>query len=200
VTNQPYRHPAPPTIEGPTATGYLAILLSWAVPGLGHIIVGEKRRGLIFAFAIHGLFALGLLIGGIRAINPPDQPIWTYTQYLAGWPMLIAGRAEKDWMPQPGEKNSKFERLLGQYEMDRPTPGDDSQIDARKAYAQKKFAENPILTYHPKVQDIGSVYCGIAGMLNLLVMFDVLLRITGTDREAAADKTESLPAAAEVAK
>ena len=30
---------------------------------------------------------------------------------------------------------------------------------------------------------VGSVYCGIAGMLNLLVMFDVLLRITGSSRE-----------------
>ena len=39
------------------------------------------------------------------------------------------------------------------------------------------------MAYHPKVQDIGAVYCGIAGMLNLLVMFDVLLRITGSVRE-----------------
>jgi hypothetical protein len=35
---------------------------------------------------------------------------------------------------------------------------------------------------------MGAVYCGIAGMLNLLVMFDVLLRITGSDREDPAKK------------
>ena len=188
MTNQAYRHPAPPTIEGPSATGYLAILLSWAVPGIGHIILGEKRRGFIFAFTVHGLFLLGLLLGGIRAINPPDQPIWTYTQYLVGWPMLIAGRIEKSWMPQPGEKNSKYERLLYNYENGRPNPSDDSRIEERKAYAATHFAENPILTYHPKVQDVGSVYCGIAGMLNLLVMFDVLLRVTGTPRETPASR------------
>ena len=33
--------------------------------------------------------------------------------------------------------------------------------------------------YSPKIQDIGSVYCGIAGMLNMLVVFDVLLRVSG---------------------
>ena len=197
MTNQSYsKHPSPPTLEGPTATGYLAIILAWAVPGLGHFLVGEKGRGLLFAIVIHGLFALGMLIGGIRAINPPDQPIWTYTQYLAGWPMLVAGRVEKDWMPQGDQHGSKFDQLVQEYESERPTPADDSQIPQRKAYAQKMFEKYPILTYHPKVQDVGSVYCGIAGMLNLLVMFDVLLRVTGTEREVAADKKRAMAEAA----
>jgi len=165
-------------------------MLAWAVPGLGHFVAGEKGRGIIFAVTIHGLFAAGLLIGGIRAINPPDQPIWTYTQYLTGWPMLIAGRVEKDWMPQLTEKDSKFDHLMEQYEGNRPPVNDDANIAARIAYARDWFSNYPILTYHPKVQDVGSVYCGIAGMLNLLVMFDVLLRITGTEREVPAEKKE----------
>jgi hypothetical protein len=193
VTHQSYsKHPGPPTLEGPTATGYLAIILAWAVPGLGHLLVGEKGRGILFAVVIHGLFALGMIIGGIRAINPPDQPIWTYTQYLTGWPMLVAARVEKDWMPQANQHGSKFDQLMQEYESQRPTPADDGQIPQRQAYAQKMFAKYPILTYHPKVQDVGSVYCGIAGMLNLLVMFDVLLRVTGTEREAPADKKADL--------
>ncbi len=198
MTNQSYsKHPSPPALEGPTATGYLAIILAWAVPGLGHFLVGEKGRGLLFATVIHGLFALGMIIGGIRAINPWDQPIWTYTQYLAGWPMLVAGRVEKDWMPQgPDQHGTKFDQLLDEYEKERPTPSDDSQIQARQAYAAKMFAKYPLLTYHPKVQDVGSVYCGIAGMLNLLVMFDVLLRVTGTERESPAEKKQAFAEAA----
>ena len=155
-------------------------------------------RGLLFAIVIHGLFATsGMIIGGIRAINPPDQPIWTYTQYLAGWPMLVAGHVEKSWMPQPGQRGSKFEELMREYESQRPTPADDGMIPQRQAYAEKMFAKYPILTYHPKVQDVGSVYCGIAGMLNLLVMFDVLLRVTGTEREVPANKKQAFAEADE---
>jgi hypothetical protein len=188
VTNQPYRHPSPPTLEGPSAVGYLAIILAWAVPGLGHLIVGERSRGLLFAITIHALFGLGLVLGGIKAINPPDQPIWTYTQYLAGWPMLISGRIEKSWMGQTPQEPSRFNDLVREYAGDRPPANDNSEIAERKAYAEKMFSLYPILTYHPKIQDIGSVYCGIAGMLNLLVMFDVLLRVTGTERENPADR------------
>ncbi|MGN6370593.1 MAG: DUF6677 family protein [Phycisphaerae bacterium] len=200
MSNQSYSayssRPAPPAADGPSATGYLAIILAWAVPGLGHFLVGEKARGTLFAVIIHALFAFGMLIGGIRAINPPDQPIWTYTQYLAGWPMLIAGRVEKSWMPQPDHHGSRFNQLMQEYDSQRPNPADDSQIPQRKAYARKMFEKYPILTYHPKIQDVGSVYCGIAGMLNLLVMFDVLLRVTGTERENAPDKNRPLAEAA----
>ena len=52
-----------------------------------------------------------------------------------------------------------------------------------RPWGRKLLADHPLLVYHPKVQDMGSVYCGIAGMLNLLVVFDVLLRITGWKRK-----------------
>ena len=56
------------------------------------------------------------------------------------------------------------------------------------------YAANP-QDFFPKLRDVGSVYCGIAGMLNLLVMFDVLLRITGTTREEPAAKSKPNPSA-----
>lgn len=99
------------------------------------MLIGQRARGMIFAATIHGLFFLGLFIGGIHAISPADQPIWSVTQFLSGWPMLLAHTI-----------------------LSHATAATD---------------------YSPKIQDIGSVYCGIAGMLNLLVVFDVLLRISG---------------------
>ncbi|HVX84555.1 MAG TPA: DUF6677 family protein [Phycisphaerae bacterium] len=173
--------PQPPANEGPTAVGLLALVLAWLVPGLGHFLIGQKARGIIFALTIHILFAAGMLIGGLRAINPPEQAIWTYTQMLAGWPMLVANRLQHDAASQ--QKN-----IDNQYEANRPplgitAPEQHESSQRRIDYAAKEFADHPSLTYHPKVQDIGAVYCGIAGMLNLLVLFDVLLRITGSQRE-----------------
>jgi hypothetical protein len=174
VTTSYYNAPEP---EGPGLTGILALVLAWAVPGLGHILLGQRARGLIFALTVHGLFAAGMLIGGVKAINPPDQPIWSYTQALTGWPMLVANRVEK-------ASRRETDRLLREY--------DDARRDVadRQAFARGYFPQHALITYHPKVQDIGAVYCGIAGMLNLLVVFDVLLRITNSVREdpAAAAK------------
>jgi hypothetical protein len=177
LSNSYYNAPEP---EGPGPVGYLALVLAWACPGLGHIILGERARGIVFAVFIHGLFALGLLIAGIRAINPPDQAIWTYTQFLTGWPMLIANRLEHD-------SRAKINVLRNEYETERTNRenelGHALSPDERMAFAKDFIAKNPLFAHHPKVQDIGAVYCGIAGMLNLLVMFDVLLRITGSVRE-----------------
>jgi hypothetical protein len=170
-----------PDSDGPGPIGYLSLVLAWAVPGLGHFLLGEKKHGIIFALTIHALFAGGLLLGGIRAINPPDQPIWTYTQFLTGWPMVICNRIERTMDP----KLQAAYAAESEYMSNRPSINDESPEDIakRQAYAKAYIADHPLFIYHPKVQDIGAVYCGIAGMLNLLVMFDVLLRITGSVRE-----------------
>jgi hypothetical protein len=176
----------------------LALVLAWLVPGLGHILIGQKARGIVFALTIHILFFGGMLIGGMRAINPPEQAIWTYTQMLAGWPMLLADRLQRDAAAQQPH-------IDREYESDRPslgiTPQEQQDSSKRRIdYATTEFKKFPSLTYHPKIQDIGAVYCGIAGMLNLLVLFDVLLRITGSQRElppgkrAAFDTDEPSPA------
>ena len=89
-------NPRQPDQEGPGPVAYLALALSWLVPGLGHIMIGQVARGIIMGISIHLLFAGGLLLGGIHAINPPDQPIWTYTQFLTGWPMLVANHIERN--------------------------------------------------------------------------------------------------------
>ena len=59
----------------------------------------------------------------------------------------------------------------------------------------------PAFAFHPKVHDMGAVYCGIAGMLNLLVMFDLLLRVTGSQRQdpAAARRNKRATLAAQSA-
>jgi hypothetical protein len=169
--------------------GYLALILAWLVPGLGHLMLRQWARGITFFLCIHLLFAGGLLIGGIRAINPPDQAIWTYTQFLSGWPMIVANKLEQN-------ARGELKVLLDRYNRATPQPPVVETLQARQARTIKFIQDHPLFANHPKVQDLGSVYCGIAGMLNLLVMFDVLLRITGSVREdPAAKKHQGAPKA-----
>ena len=174
-------NPRQPEQEGPGPVGYVALVLAWVAPGLGHFVIGEKARGLILGGTVYLLFAAGLFVGGIRAINPQDQPIWTYTQFLIGWPMLVANHYEHD-------SRAILDDLLRQH-----------SAFANPQEAQQVIAANPLMADHPKVRDLGSVYCGIAGMLNLLVIFDVLLRITGSVREDPEALRRQRRAAAKIA-
>lgn len=182
-----------PAEEGPGPVGYLALVLAWVVPGLGHLLIGQKARGIIFMVSIHGLFGLGLFIGGIRVINPPDQAIWTYTQFLTGWPMILANRVEKASLAELGDHTYPVDspeykgRLQLLFEsQESPPPANDTpehRLEREQTRTKDFIAAHPAFAVSPKIQDLGAVYCGIAGMLNLLVMFDVLLRITGSVRE-----------------
>jgi TM2 domain-containing membrane protein YozV len=183
----------------PGGIGYLALVLAWIVPGLGHFLLGQRIRGIVFAVAIHGLFALGMLIAGVRAINPPEQAIWTYTQFLTGWPMLVANRLEKQLYERLYTSRDTRESSIMDHEYLRGRPDIDSNdpenIRRRQEHAKAFIKDHPLFSNHPKIQDIGAVYCGIAGMLNLLVMFDVLLRITGSTREVPDKKRRKNPPA-----
>ena len=189
-------NPREPEQEAPGPVGYLALVVAWVVPGAGHVMIGQVGRGLIMGIAIHLLFAAGLLLGGIHAINPPDQPIWTYTQFLTGWPMLVANHLERNvyepmYVPkEPRGSNpappAPIQEIYNKEAQDRGINLDDMSpagLEKKAEFTKEFIAEYPLFAYQPKVLDQGSVYCGIAGMLNLLVMFDVLLRITGSVRE-----------------
>lgn len=174
-------NPREPVSDGPGPIGYVAPVIAWVAPGLGHFMIRERARGVVLGLTIYLLFAAGLFMGGIRAINPEDQPIWTYTQFLAGWPMLIANQLQKATISQVGDLTHRSS-LIDDYNAQ--APANPNETTAQREVRTKAFiAAHPLFSYHPKVQDMGSVFCGIAGMLNLLVIFDVILRVTGSARE-----------------
>ncbi len=171
MPSNPQSPPADSSGE-PDALDYLSIGLGWLIPGAGHIAIGETARGILFAIVIHGLFAMGLFVGGVRSINPPDQAIWSYTQFMAGWPMILSSYVEKQYAPEIQN-------------VEREARGIPVQDVARR---REFLKEHSLLAYSPELKDVGAVYCGIAGMLNLLVMFDVLVRISG-GRGGATEET-----------
>ncbi len=40
------------------------VLVSWLVPGAGHLVQGRRQKGVIFLIAIPLMFAIGLVING----------------------------------------------------------------------------------------------------------------------------------------
>ncbi|MGC9261173.1 MAG: DUF6677 family protein [Phycisphaerae bacterium] len=125
--------------NGSGAIGYVALVAGWFIPGLGHWLIGRKKHAKIFALGIHGLFFMGLLLGGLPALNRPRQRLWDYAQYLAGWPAVVGDMAKTHYYPP-------------------------------KSHHPPGFA--------PLIQEVATAYCGLAGMLNLLVLVDLFMHIS----------------------
>lgn len=68
-----------------------AALMAWVLPGLGHYLLGEKRRAAIIAACIGLLWFGGIAIGGISVIDRKDHAAWFVGQMLVG-PSVLADR------------------------------------------------------------------------------------------------------------
>jgi len=116
----------------------IAGLLAWILPGLGHIYIGDRARGIIFMAVISATFWSGIAIGGVKnTVNPKDRSLWFLAQASAGVHSLTA----LAWGRQieiPAEANKTNWIAYGQTE------------------------------------DISVIYTAVAGMLNILIILDVL--------------------------
>jgi TM2 domain-containing membrane protein YozV len=73
----------PPADAHPPARWHFnAAVATWLIPGCGHLLIGQTRRGLIIMFAIAWLWIIGLLIGGVSSIDRTEHPAWFLGQML----------------------------------------------------------------------------------------------------------------------
>jgi len=157
----------------PPPTSVLAGILSYLVPGLGQILQGRVGKGLLFFVCLVSLFHVGQAMGNwqnvylpsvdsrfardqVRPANPLASIIhyrWHYAgQFwvgVAAWPAL--------WqfyeMPVPDAQRHPF---WNRYQR---APDEENEV-------------NPFLVDSDKTPDLGLIYTVIAGVLNILVIYD----------------------------
>jgi hypothetical protein len=147
---------------GPVSTPALAAFLAWLVPGAGHMYLGHRARGATLLVVISVTFWGGVAIGGVKSTTRPPDPA------------MSGGR--KAWFVA--------QCCVGAHAFAAMTLS--HQIEDRPPYEY-----SPYVAYSP-VDDIAIVYTGIAGMLNLLAIFDVLHRSRAATEPVTV--TESPPA------
>lgn len=82
------------TARAQTLPPLAAAALAWAVPGLGHFLVGKRQKALIFLVAIPTMFAIGLGLSGRLFPFDFSQPLAGLAAVAArgvGVPSLAAG-------------------------------------------------------------------------------------------------------------
>lgn len=137
----------------------MAAFLAWLLPGLGHWYQGRTHKAVLFFVCIMGTFGYGLYLGEGRVVyaswRPPDRRLPYLCQVWVGLPALPAA------VQAMREKPIK---IFGDEYMAPPqvNPPDDRREDELDRI-QKRL-------HH--FWELGTVYTMIAGLLNVLAMYD----------------------------
>ncbi len=141
-----------------------ALLAAILLPGAGHVVAGERTRGLWISSGVLGLFFGGLLIGGIDAVDSKEDRIWFVGQALVG-PLAFA----VDYAHQNHFK-IRSDQLRGRgYTVRSADPGEGRKPDGTLDLPGTPPNEKSIA----KVNELGTLFATIAGMLNLIAIIDI---------------------------
>jgi len=158
----------------------VAAALAWLLPGAGHVYLGRWKRGIILFLAIAATFWTGVAVGGVMTVDSRYDRWWFYAQSLTGVHGLVG------WCRQ----HRQYEALDRDPRVQQETSTSNDRSDRRQMRSDQLLqAEGKSLAY--PAENIARAYTGVAGLLNLLCIFDALmLAMIGTRGEGRpAEKT-----------
>ena len=168
--------PTPP-IDVPAA------ILAALFPGAGQMFRGQLYRGVMACVGVMGLFLGGILIGGIDVIDSKEDKIWFMGQALVGpaafgvdtlhqnrfkaWAQVQAITGRPTWEKRSGypTESRVWSDANNRYEWQPSAPSDDGAPTIGPPNT-KSIA---------KMNEIGTLYATIAGMLNFIIFLDALM-------------------------
>lgn len=181
---------------------HLAAVLSWLVPGLGQLYQGRRLKGWLFMGPIVTVFAVGMWLGGGNAVYAswkPGEKRWAFVCQAgigaAAIPALVQswrleGAAKQPlflsgFMAPPLSRGQPVSRAYAE-RLARVDPDIDAE-DFLPSPPWQRFRSPPpteMLDSRPADQlslwqarlgrwfELGTLYTMIAGMLNMLVVYD----------------------------
>lgn len=173
--------PSPPSTSAPAIDvelkdPRLAAFLAWLIPGLGHFYQGRTGKGVLFFVCIVGTFVYGMWLGGGRVVyasapNPITR--WQYfCQLGVGLPALPA-------IVQRQRMMAGKDPLVADWFMRPPRPFIPENMPEGFTTTDKSgnivvHADELAKWYHDYGDwfELGTVFTVIAGLLNLLAIFD----------------------------
>ncbi len=181
--HQPHTPAAEPFNTPPLV---IVVAAAWALPGLGHVLIGEAKRGIIAGVTLIALFTSGLLIGGVGVIDSKADPVplWFAGQTLIGPITIILNEYHQ------GLKAS-LDKQVSLHATDLRESRHGSTYDDAKLDLLTRTDPPPVYRLSiGRVNELGTLYCTLAGVLNLLLILDVVGRATGDIPATAAVRKE----------
>lgn len=167
----------------------MAMLLAWLVPGAGHLYQGRRFKGVLFLSVVLSVYGTGFLLGGGRVVYwswKAGEQRWAMACQagigLAALPaaaqsMLLNGGGKTalagGLMAPPVGLNQPVSEAYARGMISR-TPSL-SEEDFRREPQGWAFQRDELSIWHHTLGrwfEIGTLYTMIAGMLNMLVIYD----------------------------
>ena len=139
----------------------MAAICAWLVPGLGHVVIGERARGVLVFAGIIFMWLCGILIGGIDAVDRKEDPLWFAAQVCSG-PIALG----IDGMNTALLKSGQIGELLDSPAVSRNTAA--TKVNSFKGIAH--------------VNEYGILFTGLAGLMNLVAIIDASTRSSSERR------------------
>ncbi|MGL6072977.1 MAG: DUF6677 family protein [Fimbriiglobus sp.] len=182
-----------PTPPSPAARplDFTAALFSYFLPGLGQVLQGRIGKGVLFFVCIYSLFFYGFWLGKMKNVWIPEssrvpearlQVSFGNVRFLD---VTLGGIAKSVWnRPQFASQfwmGVAVWPALAQYVVSEPAPIDDPQKEVPPMAVLKDYMQAPTEAKFndfqragDKTWDLAWIYTVIAGVLNLLVIYDAL--------------------------
>ncbi|MSR29502.1 MAG: hypothetical protein EXS03_08020 [Phycisphaerales bacterium] len=132
---------------------------------MGQILLGHRRRGVYAMTGVVGLFLGGIFVGGVDCVDRREDALWFYAQAGVG-PIAFGA----DWVNSSLLKTGRIGELV-----DSPPP------------FMSRDAPPKVSTFKSvtPMNEIGTLYCALAGLMNIVVILDALKRrpLEGSERE-----------------
>ena len=188
----------------------LAAFLAWCVPGLGHFYQGRKHKGGLFMGAILGMFLAGLWLGGGKVVYAawrPAEPRWAFVCQagagLVAMPALVQSRQLSGGAKQPFFTSTFMApplhpgQIVSRSYADRlvaidPDIDDEAFFD-RPPYRQ--FRGDQLSLWQRRLGrwfEFGTLYTMLAGMLNVLAIYDAFAGPLGAGSSSGSDPRKPL--------
>lgn len=179
----------------------VAAVLAFLLPGAGHYYLGHRLRGVYIATGVLGLYLSGLLVAGLDAVDRRSNPVSFIGQALVG-PVALG----TNWVHQNHFKAydpRQIDQLrsasqLPLLEKRSPNPSETRQIrnepfpDGTTAsvpvWSRTADADPPYEQSFGKVNELGMLFCIVAGMMNLICIIDASMH---RRRDPKADPPET---------
>jgi hypothetical protein len=193
-----------PVVEIDLKDPRLAAFLAWLVPGLGHMYQGRTGKGVLFFACIIGTFYYGLYIGGERVVYASSANVFSMQFVRDRWQFVCQAGVGLPAMPAVVQRmrvRANEKPLFGDNFMrppyENPPPGSPGFQSKDRSDPNNHVVQHPdeLAMWNYELGDyfeIGTVFTVIAGLLNILAIYDAYggpLLITPTDDK----KKEPLP-------
>jgi hypothetical protein len=161
-------------------------VLAWLVPGLGHFYQGRWAKAILFSTCILALFATGIAFG-----SAPEDPRIGYARVV----YIDTNSVQDRWaiVPQAGIGLAALPAFYQWYRAKNDQLGDSTFMAP-----MKRHQANDIHYVLGAYFELGTVFTMIAGLLNILVIFDAVsgpVIIVDDSAGASATPTASAPEA-----